>query len=528
MLTKEQKQILSTALTKQVAASSSPVPIKRVNNYSSTSRKLNQNWVAPRFLNYDINPYRFLNQYERTLVNQYALDLFRSSPLINAAITRKNEWACATGFTPIFKGKDPVWGQLALDYLNDIVLPTCNTAGPNYSWNRTLLTIANQLDIAGDALIVLVPNDSGVRFAIYPSSLVGQRDISLRTLTEGRYRGSGTDNGVIYSTRLEGLPVAYNILQDDPADDFTYSIREAQLIFEPNELCKRGISILASPLLSLLDNQDSTGYVNRNLKNAFKLPIVVNTESGTGEEFVDGPGETTAAVPVTAITQTTLGVNPNIIDYGDYTFFKAGAGEKFEIPNTNNPSTNAVEWIKYVSEECCSALGWPMGLLHPSSFGNTTAGRMVEAQVRRTIEVRQQTLLRIAKLFVSINLSAAMDAGLLPRTTNDDWRNGFTFSLPPEFVIDSYYADQTDLQGLKAGTKTLQEVVSRNGGNWVDTDAQILIENKARIDHAEELLVYSNNKLTFERALDMVGNRGNINAAPLQEQVAEAPVKQGA
>ena len=522
MFTKEEKQILSTALAKQVATSSSTLPIKKSNTYSSTSRKLSQNWIVPRYVNYDTNPYRFLNQYERIWINRYALDLFRSSPLINAAITRKNEWACATGFEPIFKGQDPDWGKLALDYLNNIVLPTCNTAGPNYSWNRTLLTIANQLDIAGDCLIVFVPYAGGVRLAVYPSSLVGQRDATLNTLTDGRYRGSEIDNGVIYSTRLQGLPVAYNILQDDPDEDFTYSIREAQLLFEPNELCKRGISILASPLIALLDNQDTSANINRGLKKLTNLPIVVNTESGTGEDFVEGPGETSMQGTTTiTMDQSKQGSNANVLNFGDYTFFKAGAGEKYEIPNAPLPTTNAVEWVKYVSEECCSALRWPMGLLHPSSLGNTTAARAIEADVRRTIEVRQQTLIRLAKLFVSINLSAAMDAGLLPRTTNDDWRNGFTFSLPPEFVIDSYYADQTDLQGLKAGTKTLQEVISRNGGNWIDTNAQKLIENKSRIDHAKELVTYSGNALTFERALDMAGNLGNINAAPLQEQVEQ-------
>jgi len=255
--------------------------------YSSNNRRMTTLNIVPRFVNNASDPYRFLNFGERLRINQFALDLFRSSPLVNSAITRKNEWVCATGWHPIFCGQNAEWGKLAIDYLVNEALATCNVAGPNYTWNRTLLTIANQIDLAGDNLVVYAPYDSGMRVAVYPSTLVGQRTLD-KTIQDGRYAGSQIDNGVIFNRG--NFPIAYNILQDTPEEDFILTLREAALIFEPTELCPRGVSLLASSLIHLLDRQDIQYYFNRHVKNASKMPIVVNTEQGTGQDYVGGPG----------------------------------------------------------------------------------------------------------------------------------------------------------------------------------------------------------------------------------------------
>lgn len=498
--------------------------------YSSNSRRMTTLNIVPRLVNNSSDPYRFLNFAERIRINQMALDLYRSSPLVNSAINRKNEWVCATGWHPYFCGQDTAWGKLATDYLINEALATCNVAGPNYTWNRTLLTIANQIDLAGDNLIVYAPYDTGMRVAVYPSSLVGQRTFD-KTIQDGRYAGSQLDSGVIFNRG--NFPIAYNILQDTPEEDFILTLREAALIFEPNELCPRGISLLASSLIHLLDRQDIQYYFNRHVKNASKMPIVVNTEQGTGQDYVGGPGafessETNDGQIIDANTTFNLtGLNgngrliqPTVIDMEDYTFFKAGSGEKIEVPTSLNPSTNEVEWLKLIGEECCSAMGWPIGLLHPSMLQGSVQVRMMEAQVKEQIRVRQKTLRNFAKSFVAMNISRAMDSGRLPRITTSDWR-AFDFTMPAEFVIDSYYADQMKQTGLRTGTRTIQDVISSEGGNWEKVFDQRDIENRKKLDLAAGLVAYSKGSLTFERALDLVASYGNQNAAPLQTQLLE-------
>src|SRR6185369_16966183 len=83
-------------------------------SYSTQTRKLNNT----NFTNYrplygcnNENPYKFLNPTERRLINQFALDLFRSSQIIHSAITKKNEWACATAWKPVYKGANVTWGR---------------------------------------------------------------------------------------------------------------------------------------------------------------------------------------------------------------------------------------------------------------------------------------------------------------------------------------------------------------------------------------------------------------------------------
>ncbi len=509
-MTKRTKRSTSKTLTVSSKPQVKAVVPTQTQTYSGTANKLNTRWIQPRILNMAANPYRFLSAWERNKINAYALDLYRSSPLINSAINRKNEWSCATHWQPIFRGKDKEWGKLALDYLNNELYATCNIAGPNYTWNRTLLTIANQLDIAGDCLIVFVPNETGMRLAVYPSGMVGQRD-SKTVMEQGRYKGNEIDNGVVYAR--SGYPVAFNILQDTKDEDFLYSIKEANLLFEPNELCRRGISVLASPLLSLLDMQDIHGNINRTVKIDSRLPVAINTETGTGGDYTDGPGDTT---DTTTGTAAEINSRPNVIEMDDYVFFKANVGEKFEVPQSNRPNSQAVDWLRHVSEECCTALGWPMGLIHQSQLAGSQAGRTIEAQVQQTIAVRQETLKRIAKIYTTSAITRAMESGRLPKVTTSDWR-AWEWAMPPEFVMDSYYSDQTDLQGLNAGTKTLQQVTSRNGGNWEETRAQRQYEIADACKRAKELQKEFTD-LSFERALDLVGTGGKVNATPIQEQ----------
>jgi len=77
--------------------------------------------------------------------------------------------------------------------------------------------------------------------------------------------------------------------------------------------------------------------------------------------------------------------------------------------------------------------------------------------------------------------------------------------------------------GLRTGTRTIQDVISSEGGNWEDVFAQRDIENKRKLDLAAGLVAYSSGSLTFERALDLVASYGNQNAAPLQSQFNDTP-----
>lgn len=490
---------------------------KSAGTYSSQQRKLYSTHISPRYVNTNIDPYKFINPSERKQINQYALDLFRSSPMIHAAVTRKNEWAFSDSWCPVFKGQDTAWGKKVTEWLLNDVYPRCNIAGPNYNFNRTLVTIANQIDIAGDVLIILTTTrDGSAKLAIYPSTIVGNRD-SKCIVETGRYKGRMIDDGVIYDSS-EVFPIAYHVLQDDKSEDYDVSVRDGRLLFEPNELCGRGVSIIAPSLLSFLHLEDITSFLHRLVRNESKQGLIVSTDTGTGDAYL-----ATNINPMTADLGSApthdSSFEPQLIEMGDYTFVNAKSGEKVESLKTDRPATNTVEWMKYVAEQCCSDLRWPLGLISPSKL-NGTAARMVESDVQQAISTRQATVKQIAKLYTEFAIARGIENGEIPGTNSADWR-AWEWSLPAEFVIDSYYSDQSDLAGLTAGTKTLQQVVSRNGGNWTEHREQRDKENIDAIMRAAEYVKAakaSGHDLSFSRALDLVGMGTRINASPVSEQ----------
>lgn len=490
--------------------------IARSGQYSSQNRKFYATDIVPRYTNTNNDPYSFLNSGERKQINQYALDLFRSSPLIHAAITRKNEWAFADGWCPIFRGVDTAWGKKVSEWLESNVYPVCNMAGSNYDFNRTLVSIANQIDIAGDVLILwVIARDGTAKLAVYPSNMVGARD-TTGIVASGRYKNASIDDGVILNSSQ--TPIAYHILQDNKADDYDIAIRDGQLLYEPNELCRRGVSVVAPSLLTLLHLDDITSFLHRTVKNDAREGIIVSTATGTGEQYLGTNFNPMTADLGTAPPQDSK-FQPHIIDMGDYTFINAKNGEKIESFKSDRPHTNTVEWMKYVAEQCCADLRWPLGLISPSKL-NGTAARMVESDVQQAISTRQATLKKIARIYTEFAIARGIENGEIPATNSADWR-AWDWSLPAEFVIDSYYADQTDLAGLTAGTKTLQQVVSRNGGNWMEHREQRDKENLDAIARASFYVAAAKTagqELSFERAMDLVGIGTRQNAAPATEQ----------
>lgn len=479
--------------------------------YSSTSNKLNNSaWNIPRyFSDYHKDGYKFLNPCERRTINQFALDLFRSGPAIHSSIIKKNEWACATGWLPQFKGENTEWGKRASEYLNEVSYPNCSILGSNMTFNRLLLTIANQLDIAGDILIVFTVTRDGLpRLALYPSNLVGQRGYynnNKNTVESGRYKGATIDDGVILNST--GTPIAFHVLQNTEEEDFDISVRDAQLLFEPTELTNRGISLIAPSLLSFLDLDDIATYVNRGVKNEQKTGLVVSTETGTGDDYVKNPLMLNPATAPATVT------TPHVVEVGDVMFVNAKTGEKVETLKSDRPHSNSQAWIRYVEEKALDVLGWPLALISPEKLTGANAG-LIESQVQRNVEVRQQTLKRVARWFTQFSIARAMESGQLPQINTADWR-AWDWSMPPEFFIKS--PDQTDIQCWSVGTKTLHEISARNGISWEATRQQRQIELNDAILRANELVKTSSGQLSFERALTLIGV-GSTQVSPKSEQ----------
>jgi len=491
-----------------------------ISSYSSQTRKLNN----PAYINYramstgnNNDPYKFLNPSERRLINQFALDLFRSSPTIHSAINKKNEWACSTAWKPIYNGANASWGKLASEYLNNVAYPNCSIAGPNMTFNRLLLTIANQIDIAGDILVTFVQTRDGIgRMQLYASPMVGDRSYNKAEVTDGRYKGAQIDDGVILNS--SDTPIAYRILQENKLDDFDVSTRDASLVMEPTDLCNRGLSALGPSLLTYLSVEDITQALNQTVHNQSKQQFVVSTENGSGDEYV---AEDSLDADLTVTPQASTNFVPHVVNLGPVAFVNAKNGEKIEAFKGEAPHMNSQEWIRYLSETVVYDLGWALPLISPEKLTGANA-KMIESQVQSTISTRQATLKRVAQTYTLFALARAMENGDLPKLSNADWRQ-WAWSMPAEFVINSTDAD--DIAGWSAGTKTLQEISARNASDWVMTRNQRQIELEDAFVRADILVTKSGGKISFERALTLIGTGAGPQVSPMAEQTITTSTK---
>ena len=487
-------------------------------NYSSAKSKISSQWQRPRYVSFNnngTNNFKSLDPTEKTTYHQLARDLFRSSPSIRAAITRKNSWACANGWTPKYKGVDQAYGKLILDYLQNVVYPNCNIAGGNYSFNRTLTTISNEIDVGGDCLVAfVVTRDNLLRLSLYPSSNVAQRNTTLKTVEAGRYKGNSIYDGVVYDTNL--TPIAYSLLGETKEDDYFISARNSQLLFEPEEgQMFRGVSCIAASLIDALNTQDITDYLSRTVKLQSKMGIQIGTGTGTGEEYVSNYGGIGAAEANTEATDNT----PVIQDMGDFIFFNSKENEGAKSFEPKQPGTGVPEWLRGIEEKVLYNIGWHLALISPNSIGSYAA-RIMESQVQQMISSRQQTLKRIAKTYCLASIARAIDNGDLPPSATNDWRN-IDFHLPPSFVIDQYYSQQTAMQQWEKGNNSLSNITAKDGIDWLELRQQRETEADDALERADRLTKKYN--ITMTRALDLI-TKQVVSSAPVQETVLREEV----
>lgn len=483
--------------------------------YSSTRRKLNQHWVRPRYVNQDNgNGFKSLEPGEKKLYHSLARDLFRSGNTIRSAITRKNSWAAASGWERYFTGQDKDFGKLAIEYLNNNI-DQCNTAGNNYTFNRTLTTIANEIDVGGDCLVMFVEGKDGIlRMCLYPSNVIGQRSFGEQSVSSGRYIGKDIFDGVVYDSSNSPAPIAYAILQDDQEDDYFVSATDAQLLFEPDESSMfRGISCIVSSLFQFLTQQDIEDYLSRTIKLQSKMGVIAATEAANGKEFVDGYtlGSSEA---LNATAGEGVKLEPVITDFGDYIFIDSKNNESLKSFEPKQPGTNVADWQKNIEEKCLYGLGWHLALISPNSIGSYAA-RIMESQVQQLIAARQQTLKRIAKVYCLTIIARGIDSGELaePKIKND-WRQ-IDFHMPPEFQIDSYYGAQTSMQQWEMGSDSLQNISAKAGKDWIALRNQRAIEADDLMARAT-VLQAKYPTVSLERCMDLISKQ-TVNAAPVQQ-----------
>jgi hypothetical protein len=442
------------------------------------TKKYNPGNYRPRIYTTAVDTKHSVTQRDRLEHVVTGRSLFSTLPDLGNALVSKAGWAVGpSAFTPIFNGKDQVWGDTAEEWLQNIFYPACNTMGAMYDFRTTLSQTSLALDVDGDSLMVLTKSRAGFpQIAIIPSHRVGTRG-NAKTVEDGKYFGYEIHDGVI--TNPDGRPVAYRILGDKPEDDYDVAAQSVQLLYEPEWSDQyRGVSRIARPSNDFTDQQDIDEFLKQGVKLASEQGLIIHNEAGeadlTDEELAAAIPDAGAIVnPTPYETETAPG----------YRYFKAGLGEKIESVKDERPSQNTAAFIERIQRRALAAVGWPIELLDPSKVGAASV-RLIQDLARKTVAARQVTLEKRARLIVNYALALAMQNGYLPRN-NGDWYN-WTFSKGAAICVDLGNESAADLNGYHMGTITLQEIAAKRGLDWYqlrnqsEKEVDDLLERAAR------------------------------------------------
>lgn len=444
--------------------------------------------------------------YDRYDQIQYARSLFGSMPDLGGALISKGNWCVGSGFSPVFTGKDKMWGEEAETWLEDSFYPTCNVLGANFDFRTTLYLSSLAIDIDGDSGLLLTSTRSGYpQIQLIPSHRIGQRNATDNIVKGGKFDGYQIHDGCILNDT--GRAIGYRILGDKPEDDVDVSAASLQLLYEP-EWCDQsghGISRIARSTLDWLDTQDISEFQKRSIKLASTIGLIHLTESGEPDAGANIVGATEDAT--IADTDPTLQIEK--IQGGEVYYMKANAGEDIKPMMDERPSPNTMEFLDRIQRKALYAVGWAVELLDPSKL-NGGAVRLIQDLARKSIASRQLTLERRAKWIVNFAVAKAMNAGLLPQNNGDWYSWGFTKGSVIQ--VDLGNEEQAQRESYKLGTATLSEIAAKKGQDWVELREQQQRETEDLLVRATALS--TKHGIDLSSALSLLSQR-SPNPLPL-------------
>ena len=496
---------------------------------SSPTFQQTQYLTNPGF--YVINPVpeQIVLPWERRQQIQFGRDLFAKLPIVSSAIQNKNHTAVGNAWQPVFKGlvtsdKDKQWVEAATDWLINDYYPNVNWMGSNYSFSDTLYLTGKDIDTEGGSLMLFRNTKSGLpRVQLIPTDKIGTRDNDL-TVVGGTWDGYKIYDGIIFNS--DNMPVALNILGETKEDDQQISLFNCQYLFEPAwDGAVHGISKIANCLTTLLDIRDINDLLKITVKNFSAKGIIHKNSKGAAPKGKRMIG-LEVQQPSTALQvpgENTSKIYYESINKGGTEYISSLDGSDIQPFNFDRPSPNTEAFIFRISSEAVASMGWFVELVTPSRL-NGTSVRSIQDQARKLIIWRQQTIERRAKAIVQYGLATAMQLGLIPMTDNKTWMR-WTFNKPSELTVDSGYDNAAQIESLKMGISTKQEICARRGKDWKNVSNQTELELRDIFDRAKELA--KDYDITEAEARDWLSNRGIDLIAPTvpEEDASTAPVE---
>lgn len=413
--------------------------------------------------------------------------VYATMGLIRNAVNSIIDWSVDGGYDFVYDGvddQDRKWGETVTnDYLAEKWANTCNVKGYPHTFKTSLKNIARYVLIDGDCLVVK-QNGRWPMFHILEGHLIGSRNPFSSTKCEIEpFKGFPMSNGLIYGP--SGRVIAYQILGDKKEDDYVLSTADATLVYNP-ENCSydRGIPILAASILDCHDIEDVDDFIKQGIKLQANMVLIRKNVAGEKD-----PTENNNGLPAYDENGNEIvsekGLHPPTTEYlGEPGVMYISHEDDMQAFNANDqPDPNKVEYIRRVEHRMLDMIGWTLYNLEEKGGASV---RATEEIVRKRISSLQDMVTGIAKQLVTYSVAVGMKNGLIEKNYDNKWWSiGFTKAA--QFSVDQGYSRRADLDDLRAGLITRDEIIAKRGKRKSDINKAQFNDIKDSATQAVEL-----------------------------------------
>lgn len=332
--------------------------------------------------------------------------------------------------------------------------------GSNFSFRKNIWRGSKLLDVDGDFFVILTeqPDTGFPKLQFVEAHRVGDwgecKDGYVQDSTA--YNGRRILTGVIVDDFM--APIAYRVKDDSRRRGFQDIPANSVVHFTDMEWYSqgRGTPAIASAILDWYDLSETRDAQKMKQKVNSILTLIESTESGTRDIGLSalgmGGGDNSPAT--------------TYMDSGMIRIIKNGGSLKAHT--ANDPPEGWMKFTQLVEQSAFYALGWRREMLDSSAVGGAGV-RGFSADINKSISARREVLengyKRLAQYIIAKR--SKMGEYELP----EDWWQ-LTFSKPAEFTVDEGRMRKADLDDLRAGVITANDIVERRGGNYEEVILQ--------------------------------------------------------
>lgn len=390
---------------------------------------------------------------DRRTLSALSSRLFFNFGVMKTIAHQRADFSVGAAWLPSYIGAgDSESGRSAARFMESVWYPQCDIRGGVFDWWQLLYLTSVSMDRDGDCFWIMVKGDDGFpRIQIIPSHRCWGGNEGDR-VKSGKLAGYKHRDGVAYYA--SGRPAGYLFQRAD--GDFD-QVPAADVIhfFDPAYAEQgRGYPLFSHALEDIKDTIASIADERMRQVIVSRLHLIINNESG-GPDLDD---------PLNDMESGGVGGQMTSQQFPGGVYYQPGDGQhKIDQVTHQNPGTDYESFQDRLIRNTIVGAEWATTLAWKGP-GQGTAERAEILKARNAIR-RRQGILWHAKRAFSWAYSNFADQGLAPRIGSPTM---WDFSMPPRLTVDDGRESKAELEGLRAGTINLDEVLAGRGVNADD------------------------------------------------------------